>query len=125
MAHLLGTIVSPLPVKKFETDKSEQKVYGLAGNVREWCLDPYKPRSELIPLTNGSDAPLVDRPGQVAFDLALNGREPFFVVKGGSFFTDLDQAIVFKRDKHSAVVDDDNSDIGFRVVIDCPPPSQR
>jgi serine/threonine-protein kinase len=120
MAHLEGPL-RPFPVKKYTTDKSEQGVYGLTGNLREWCLDHYSPRPEIIPSNNSPDVPMVDQPWKSFAGQTRIEPSDLFVLKGGSFETDLDGAMVFLRDKRSAGTED-LFDVGFRVVIDFPGP---
>jgi hypothetical protein len=88
----------------------------MAGNVRELCLDAYEPYSKTI------------NPGNSTRDPLHNPRvlvEPRpdtptkYVVRGGSYQLGLQRAMVFQRDRVPA--DDASDDIGFRVVIECPP----
>jgi serine/threonine-protein kinase len=109
--------VYPVPVKTFPEDQTDQKVFDMTGNVREWCLDVYQPYAEIMPANQS--------PGQPWQDPRF-GHEPDpeapkvkYVVRGGSYFRRADDAMVFYRAIASA--DSQLNDLGFRVVIPCPP----
>jgi serine/threonine-protein kinase len=97
------------PVKSYAKDTSEQGIYDFTGNVREWCLDAWSPYPP------ASSAPLVD-PG--AGDPARSEGLKF-VIRGGSFRTELGPARTTYRSDSEADYHTDN-DLGFRVVIEAP-----
>jgi serine/threonine protein kinase/formylglycine-generating enzyme required for sulfatase activity len=121
LAHLFTGLppITPVQVKKFGRDKTTQNVFDMTGNVREWCLDAYRPYAEFVPKGNGPDNPLEDKPWKVA-PADPNKIDPnqYFVVRGGSFNTDPDKAMIFLREKVGA--SEEMDDLGFRVVIECP-----
>jgi serine/threonine protein kinase/formylglycine-generating enzyme required for sulfatase activity len=102
------------PVKKYEKDQTKQHVFDMVGNLRELCADPYVPYSELKLDGNSPKNPLADQRGVV--DLAAPNVK--IVVRGGSFLTSEDQATAFHRWREPP--GDIPSDVGFRVVIECP-----
>jgi serine/threonine-protein kinase len=119
-AHLLGARVGSVPVKSFKGDLTQQGVSGMTGNVREWCLDEYRPLAQTVPKNNGPDHPIMDDPWRPdLFEQAKIDPARVFAVRGGSFKKTLDEAMVFIRDKVGA--DQVLDDLGFRVVIECPP----
>ena len=79
----------------------------MTGNVREWCADPYRPYSELIDLAAAT------KPAASCADPNMG-----YVVRGGSFQSDDQDAMSFNRDGVKG--DEEPIDLGFRVVIDCP-----
>jgi formylglycine-generating enzyme required for sulfatase activity len=110
-----GFLPHPVEVMiTFPEDKSDQGVFDLAGNVREYCLDTYAPYPPIQ--GNSVENPLIDpgRNGEASGD----GKAKY-VVRGGSFQLLLDRAMAFQRDRVSA--DESLDDVGFRVVIECPP----
>jgi eukaryotic-like serine/threonine-protein kinase len=110
-------------VKSFAgEDETNQKVFDMTGNVREWCLDVYNPYPAIINQYKKSDPARVD---QVLRD-PREGGEPEtdnpkleYVVRGGSFLDEPDDARTFQRDGVAA--DLKANYLGFRVVIQCPP----
>jgi eukaryotic-like serine/threonine-protein kinase len=113
----------PVAVKSFAgEDETDQMVFDMTGNVREWCLDVYKPYSDIIkgqkptsgePLAGGR---LVNP--RVGGEPEIGDSRTDYVVRGGSFSSDSDVALTFKRNAYPA--DTEDSDLGFRVVIKCP-----
>jgi eukaryotic-like serine/threonine-protein kinase len=103
-------------VKTFPEDKTDQYVFDIAGNVRELCLDAYGLYSNIINAGNSTKDPLHDPCVRVEPrpDAATK-----YVVRGGSFLLGLQRAMVFQRDTVPA--DNTTDDIGFRLVIECPP----
>jgi serine/threonine protein kinase/formylglycine-generating enzyme required for sulfatase activity len=103
-------------VGSFSEDRTDQHVLDMAGNVRELCLDAYEPYSSIINAGNSTDHPLRD-PCVCVEPRPDNSVK--FVVKGGSFQLGLLRAMAFQRDRVAA--DDPTDDIGFRIVVECPP----
>lgn len=108
--------LSPLPVKSFPEDQTDQKVFDMTGNVQEWCLDAYRPYADIAAIKS---------PGQPWQDLPV-GDEPDpanpkaqYVARGGSYFVSANEAMVFQRTAVSA--GEQLNYLGFRVVIPCPP----
>jgi eukaryotic-like serine/threonine-protein kinase len=104
----------PSLVKTHPEDQTTNQVYDMVGNVRELCAEPYVPYSELTLDKNKFDAPLIDARGVVNLE-APNVK---IVVRGGSFQTPEDRATAFYRWREPP--NDIPSDVGFRVVIECP-----
>jgi serine/threonine-protein kinase len=103
-------------VRTYNEDKTQQDVYDLTGNVREWCLDTYRDYAEIIPQGNEPRHPLLDRPASDPVDPARK-----YVVRGGSFqIDDLKEATTFYRRALSPESDPTPIDLGFRVVIESP-----
>ncbi|MFO0890566.1 MAG: bifunctional serine/threonine-protein kinase/formylglycine-generating enzyme family protein [Isosphaeraceae bacterium] len=117
-AHLMSGAATdpfPLPVKSFVgEDETDQEVFDMTGNVREWCLDRYRPYDELL---RESRDPVLRDPGlgqeTATVDLAAK-----YVVKGGSSLVNPEAAMTFQRD--AAVGSSELNDLGFRVVLRCP-----
>jgi serine/threonine-protein kinase len=113
----------PVPVKSYAgEDETEQNVFDMTGNVREWCRDVYEPYSKIINKHKNADPAGADGPLHDPCEC----REPTpgepkvrYVVRGGSFLTSLDDAKTFQRVGVEA--DAQPNDLGFRVVIECPP----
>jgi serine/threonine-protein kinase len=114
-AHLYnGRDWMPVQVKSYPKDKTEQGVFDMGGNVKEWCLDAYRPYTEMLA---ENEQPIKDDHQKVRSSPA-NGKEPKFVVRGGSVNTDPTEAHVFRRDAQLASTE--LPDLGFRIVITCP-----
>jgi serine/threonine-protein kinase len=115
-AHLrFGSEHSPVQVRSYDKDQTEQHVFGMGGNVREWCLDTYRPYSELVV---GRKQPIKDDPESVRPGPKEDEEKLNIAVRGGSFLTYMDQSQVFNRGAERA--DTETFDLGFRVVIPCP-----
>ena len=116
----LQTVPFPAAVKHYKKDRTSLGVFDMTGNVREWCLNAYKPYKALIPALNSQDNPVIEDPW--IHHVGLNAIDPKkeFVVRGGSLQTELEQAMVFQRGKEVAGIPD-LGDLGFRVAIECPP----
>jgi serine/threonine-protein kinase len=108
---------SPAPVMSFKgEDETDQHVFDLTGNVREWCADPYRTYAELLQTHPDKDQAMKD-PG-LGLDIATIDPGVERVVRGGSFLLDNHSAMTFNRDAAKAA--EENIDLGFRVVIECP-----
>jgi serine/threonine-protein kinase len=103
-------------VRDFPFDRTDQGIYDMAGNVSELCLDRYKPYAELDLAKNNEKEPLED-PG---LQLASGANDPAatFVLRGGSFISLPREATTFYRGV--SVPDESPTDVGFRVVVECP-----
>jgi len=103
-------------VRDFPSDRTDQGVYDMTGNVSELCLDRYKPYGELDLAKNNEKEPLED-PG---LQLASGANDPAatFVLRGGSFISLPREATTFYRGV--SVPDESPTDVGFRVVVECP-----
>ncbi len=113
----------PVPVKSFAgEDETDQKVFDMTGNVREWCLDVYKPYPAIINDYSKSDRARVDDslrdPHEGGEPDKLDSSQKY-VVRGGSFDSQPEDARSFQRTAVAA--SEQLRDLGFRVVIQCPP----
>jgi serine/threonine-protein kinase len=120
IAHILAPLAAdpfPVPVMTYEgEDETDQKVFDMTGNVREWCLDVYRPYAQIIAENPDPKMPLRDpREGSVGH--VVSSKE-MYVVRGGSFLLDSNRAMTFQRDSEEASLQ--NQDLGFRVVLECP-----
>ena len=113
----------PVAVKSFEgEDETDQKVFDMTGNVREWCLDVYKPYSAIIGQQKNADSARLIQP---LHDPRVTGEPDSdecalrYVVRGGSFNFLPDDARTYQR--HSVAADEQLNDLGLRIVIQCPP----
>jgi eukaryotic-like serine/threonine-protein kinase len=105
----------PKSVDDFPEDATGQHVLGMTGGVLEFCADVYKPYGELDLTKFSPRTPLVDRR-----DHALpKGDEFKVVVKGGSFLLTQSKSKAFLR--RAVRASEQTGEIGFRVVIECPP----
>jgi serine/threonine-protein kinase len=108
---------SSVPVKTFTgDDETEQHVFDMTGNVREWCSDSYKSYAELLRNRPATEKALKDT--GLSLESASIDPNQEYVVRGGSFMVDYNTAMSFNRDGVKA--GEELSDLGFRVVIDCP-----
>lgn len=118
-AHLLPNAQEQpfaVAVKTFKNDdRTDQGIFDMTGNVREWCLDGYREYTKLELRTAGvSNNPLRDpRETPVSHD------KPRYVVRGGSFLVGAGDAYTFRREGVEGV--EKIGDLGFRVVIETPP----
>jgi serine/threonine-protein kinase len=112
-----GNVPSVGPVGTFAGDRTDQEVFDLAGNVSEFCLDPYESYDKIINAGNSLEHPLVD-----PWFSGLSRPEiipPKCVVKGGSFWSNVQKSMAFQR--RAVAAESTSEDIGFRIVIECPP----
>jgi formylglycine-generating enzyme required for sulfatase activity len=124
----LGPIVNepyPVPVKTFQgEDETDQRVFDMTGNVREWCHDVYRSYSDLIADYRSRLAAEGKNPDQPIHDPRVGGEpeadnlDLTYVARGGSFMDKPEAAMVFQRDGVPANAEP--SYVGFRVVIQCP-----
>ena len=93
-------IVPTSPVKSYAKDRTDQGVYDLTGNVREWCRDVWTPYGAKAP----PRAP---------------GQEPLYAVRGGAFNS---SRTTFRTTIHSGrePADQVALDLGFRIVVEWP-----
>ncbi len=95
------------PVGEFTQDRTRQGVMDMAGNLREWCRDPW-----------------VAYEIQAAKGLSLAPEKPtpdtVMVLRGGSFLTDSDFKFATHRGKGLRISEAVPPDVGFRLVIECP-----
>lgn len=118
-SNLQGNNFQPVPVKTFRgDDETEDGLFDMTGNVREWCRDVYRPYESLAGLSaDDPKQPLRDpwsRP-----DPNIDEAKQHFIVRGGSMYLDPEQATTYQRD---AVEGGERpNDLGFRVAIECPP----
>jgi serine/threonine-protein kinase len=124
-ANFYSDAASPAPaaVKSFPNqgeDRTTQGVYDMAGNVRELCVDEYKPYAALDPVEHQERSKaLVDQRELVEPKEAdLQKLKVKVVVRGGSFLNNEESSKVFQRWAFGA--NDSTEDVGFRVVIECP-----
>lgn len=120
VAHILSNLGAdpyPIPVMTYKgEDETDQKVFDMTGNVREWCLDIYRPYGQIIAENPDPRTPLCD-PREGSWDHVANGKD-MYVVRGGSFLLDSNRAMTFQRDSEEASLQ--NQDLGFRVVLESP-----
>ena len=109
-------------VRDFPSDRTEQGIYDMAGNVSELCLDRYEPYGELDLAKNNEKEPLEDPGLQLAS--RANAPAATFVVRGGSFLSRASEATTFYRGM-SVPPDESPTDVGFRVVVECPGERER
>jgi eukaryotic-like serine/threonine-protein kinase len=101
----------------WSTDRTNQGIYGMTGNAREWCRDDWQSYPHSVP-----ERDPVQKPKE--------GKDPQYVIRGGSFMTPTETARVTWRGDcaqcaYKAKADDDFEDVGFRVVLEvlaCPAP---
>jgi serine/threonine-protein kinase len=112
-ANVSSPEAGPFPVDSDNNkDKTEQGIYNMAGNVREWCRDAwgiYSSKPEVNPARLPAE-------GQV---------DPYYVIRGGSYETPTETARATWRSEqgtqHAPYImkaDGHQKDLGFRVVVD-------
>jgi serine/threonine-protein kinase len=120
IAHILSPLAAdpfPVPVMTYKgEDETDQKVFDMTGNVREWSLDAYRPYKQIIAENPDPKQPLRD-PRVGSGDHVVSSKE-MYVVRGGSFLLEANRAMTFQRDSEEASLQ--NQDLGFRVVLECP-----
>ena len=122
-AHLIDTIsnsfsgLSAVAVKSYPDDKTDQNVMDMAGNVSELCLDRYRPYAGIIPFDNSRENPW-DNPCDRGGPDDSSSTEKY-VVRGGSMTSTETKARTYWRD--ATPPNESTRNIGFRLVIDCPP----
>ncbi|RUL84670.1 bifunctional serine/threonine-protein kinase/formylglycine-generating enzyme family protein [Tautonia sociabilis] len=121
-AALLGRVNVELP-DRFGRDRSEQEVYALTGNLREWCRDPYQRYSE-------RSEPVVNPGGEVPEIDSLPAGSLEFVIRGSSFLGFGSEFRVTRprglrpserrlpEEARAAIFREGAVDIGFRVVLE-------
>ncbi len=107
----------PPPVSVYPIDTSPYGVMGLAGGVREWCGDVYRP---LGPQVRGS-RPVNPGPPTRA-ELAPNPRGPRRVVRGGAW--DLPSRVCRSASRSGVRPTSRAADLGFRVCRTLEPTAQ-
>jgi serine/threonine protein kinase/formylglycine-generating enzyme required for sulfatase activity len=113
-ANDFSPVPSYPPGKRYSKDQTQQHVFDMVGNVRELCADPYVSYTELNLAGNSFKNPLVDQRGVVD----VNAPNIKIVIRGGSFQIPEDHATAFYR--WGEAPRKIPSDVGFRVVIECP-----
>ena len=126
-AHLSGNEDDKFPpmkmVKFYDKgrDETQQGVYDLIGNVRERCRDGYQAYEATMQGSRDKEGALQDpvippAPGK-------EGEEMKYVVRGGSFLTTPQEARTYYRDALEG--SKRLTDLGFRMVIECPPLTKK
>lgn len=104
--------------KRMTRDRTEQGIYDLMGNVREWCLDWWAPYP-------ASSEPQVDPRGP---EKPPGGTPARHIIRGGSFLTWADQVattgprLLLEHDRTADELGEDGSaeDLGFRIALPWP-----
>jgi formylglycine-generating enzyme len=102
------------PAKSFPPNG--YSLYGMAGNVWQWCRDWYRPADQRF-LTADS---VVSNPGgpESSFD-SVDPYAPRRVLKGGSYLCQKDYCERYRPSaRRAAAPDTGSSDVGFRCVKD-------
>lgn len=114
MANIDDTRLEPrlMAVKSFNTDRTMEGVFDMAGNAREWCRDVHRPYLD-------SKAAVVD-----PFEGPREGEpDPPYSIRGGSFMSPRETARVsFRSDlpdlEYKAKGRQHFEDVGFRTVLE-------
>ena len=95
--------MSTMPGQSFEKDRTDQGIFDLAGNVREWCRDRWAPYG----VGPQEPPPLVP------------GQDPDYVVRGADFSTSSDE---FRTTgpRGRAPANQVSPSLGFRIVLEIP-----
>ena len=112
----------PAKVKSFDQDQTEQHVFDLAGNVSEMCLDVYKPYSSFNPSANSKTQPL-DDPGLSG--VAEPPEEQELSMSCGEARSSRSERKASTFYRAGGKADESPQEVGFRLVIECPPERQR
>ncbi|HZW33575.1 MAG TPA: bifunctional serine/threonine-protein kinase/formylglycine-generating enzyme family protein [Isosphaeraceae bacterium] len=116
-------ILAPIAVGTSPDDETLQHVRDLVGNVSELCADVARPYSSLHLGQNSPRHPLIDeRPPVDLSAVEPGGGQVKVIVRGGSYVTSEKTAMAFLRSRQAP--DDISSEVGFRVVIECPSRSE-
>jgi serine/threonine protein kinase len=104
--------VWPVEVKSWPEDKTEQGVYDMTGNVREWCRDAWDSYRSVVHECDPVTSPNV-----------WGKQPPYYVIRGGSFDTPREMGRVTWRQDDSGFEYKarDNcpfEDVGFRMVLE-------
>jgi serine/threonine-protein kinase len=94
-------VADAAPVDSFPVDESPYGVRGCAGNVRDWCADPY---DRAGPRVEDERVARVDAPGEAVYR----------VDRGGSWF--LGPANARAADRGRGLPGNRQRDVGFRLV---------
>ena len=108
MANVDSLDMTTMPVGSFATDKTEQGVFDLVGNVQEMCRDAW------VSSYSRSDEAVVD-PCQPPGDPV----KAEYAIRGGAYDSLPDHCPVTRRDDRLPAVEPDES-LGFRLVVECP-----
>ncbi len=103
--------VNTCEVKTVSGDRTEQGIRDLAGNVREWCRDVWKPYTDSGPFVDPVRGP---DDGET---------DPDYVIRGGSYDTPGEYArVTYRKDAQDLAWKGKNEDafpdVGFRVVLE-------
>ena len=97
------------PVKSWPKDRTEQEIHDLAGNAREWCQDLFEAYA-------ASEQALIDPNGPRSSGSAAEE----YVVRGASYLSAPEEVGTTRRSDHYPQ-DRVEVDLGFRLVLICPP----
>lgn len=97
------------PVKSWPKDRTEQEIHDLAGNAREWCQDIYEAYA-------AADQALINPGGPKS----TGSESEEFVVRGASYLSAPEEVGTTRRADHYSQ-DRVEVDLGFRLVLVCPP----
>ncbi len=103
--------VNTCEVKTVSGDRTEQGIRDLAGNVREWCRDVWKPYTDSGPFLDPVRGP------------DDGDTDPDYVIRGGSYDTPGEYArVTYRKDAQDLAWKGKNEDafpdVGFRVVLE-------
>jgi len=112
-----GDLLTTQEVRRFKLDRTEQGIFDMTGNVREWCRDHWQRYA-------ASQEPRLDPEGPAGGGAMSN----VFVIRGGSFdsiasefrTTRPRRADPDERTGQQLTEDGTAEDVGFRVVIEWP-----
>ena len=109
LAHINAEVgvTRTVPGRSFAMDRTDQDVFDMTGNVREWCADMFAPYSDNPARRDDPSGPLEsDQVGER-------------VIRGGSYYTDLIHARTTYRSDHEKAFMS-KYDLGFRIAIPVP-----